>query len=62
MNPNSVSSGMVNDLENLLFKQIVMKKLAGTCEDNNPVADENFVNLIADISAKKHVYTADEES
>ena len=37
--------------------------MAGTCEDNNPDADENFVDLITDISiAKEDVYTADEDS
>ena len=44
------------------YLKLEFQKLAGTCEDNNPDADENFVNLITDISAKKDVYTADEES
>ena len=45
------------------YLKLEFQKLAGTCEDNNPDADENFVDLITDISiAKEDVYTADEES
>ncbi|CAB4005718.1 Hypothetical predicted protein [Paramuricea clavata] len=44
------------------YLKLEFQKLACTYEDNNPDADENFVNLITDISGKKDVYTADEES
>ena len=38
------------------YLKLEFQKLAGTCEDNNPDADENFVNLITDIYPLRKMY------